>query len=204
MSRQAAQNTTAARTRRFYAEVWPSAAFVSRYALILTANHAEADDLAQETMLKAFRSIDQFSPGTNAESWLTTILRHAWIDRVRSKRARPESAISDATADEVAAPTASEEPDWAEPEELLFAFGDQDIITALQALPDEIRWTLLLVDVQGLDHAEAAAVLAVPAGTIKSRAHRGRAMLRSALTPRARELGLLPRGTPALPVQSQQ
>lgn len=201
MIRQAAPSTNDALTRRFYAEIWPAASFVLRSALILAGNRSEADDLAQDTMLKAFRSLDQFTPGTNAESWLLTILRHAWVDRVRSRKARPESALSEA-ADDVAAPSVEEDPAWAEPEELLSAFGDQDIIGALQELPPEIRWTLLLVDVQGLDHAEAAEVLGVPTGTIKSRAHRGRVMLRSTLAPRAKELGLLPRGSQGVPIPS--
>jgi RNA polymerase sigma-70 factor (ECF subfamily) len=66
------------------------------------------------------------------------------------------------------------------------------MIRALQRLPEEIRWTLLLVDVEGMDHADAAAVLGVPVGTVKSRAHRGRAMLREALLPMARDLRLIP------------
>jgi RNA polymerase sigma-70 factor (ECF subfamily) len=66
------------------------------------------------------------------------------------------------------------------------------MIQALQRLPEEIRWTLLLVDVEGMDHADAAAVLGVPVGTVKSRAHRGRAMLREALLPMARDLRLIP------------
>jgi RNA polymerase sigma-70 factor (ECF subfamily) len=66
------------------------------------------------------------------------------------------------------------------------------LIDALRQLPDEIRWTLLLVDVEGMDHADAARVLDVPVGTIKSRAHRGRTMLREALTPLAKELRMIP------------
>ena len=77
------------------------------------------------------------------------------------------------------------------PDELLNGFSDQEIIVALQSLPDEMRWTLLLIDVQGLSIADAAKVLEVPPGTIKSRAHRGRGMLYEALRPLARELGLV-------------
>jgi RNA polymerase sigma-70 factor (ECF subfamily) len=73
----------------------------------------------------------------------------------------------------------------ATPEEMLEAFSDREIIAALQRLPEEIRWTLLLVDVQGMDHANAAEVLDVPVGTVKSRAHRGRNMLREILRPMA-------------------
>jgi RNA polymerase sigma-70 factor (ECF subfamily) len=80
---------------------------------------------------------------------------------------------------------------WSNPESVLNAFSDQQVIDALRALPEEIRLTLLLVDVEGLDQRDAAGILDVPVGTIKSRAHRGRAMLRESLLPLARELRLI-------------
>jgi RNA polymerase sigma-70 factor (ECF subfamily) len=82
-------------------------------------------------------------------------------------------------------------PAWDDPHALLQRFSDRHMIQALQCLPEEIRWTLLLVDVEGIDHAEAAAILGVPVGTVKSRAHRGRRMLREALLPLAKELRLI-------------
>ena len=80
---------------------------------------------------------------------------------------------------------------WERPDVALAAFSDQQVIDALQRLPEEIRLTLLLVDVEGLDHADAASILDVPEGTIKSRAHRGRGMLREALLPVARDMRLI-------------
>lgn len=178
-------------SRRFYADVWPHAAAVLRSARMLTHAAAEADDLTQDTMLKAYESIERLQPGTNALGWLLTILRNSWIDRHRSKQSRPTVPLIDS---DVPLREAAEGDDvWSEPDDILFRFGDADIIAALHGLPDDIRWTLLLVDVQGLPHPEAAEVLGVPVGTIKSRAHRGRAMLRDALAPRARELGFVPR-----------
>ncbi len=189
--------------RRFYSEIWPHAAAVMRSAQLLARNAAEADDLSQETLLKAFEAIDQLQSGSNAKSWLMTILRHCWIDRYRSKKAHPTLALGEMEfADSRGAPTA-DESDWNDPEELLFQFGDADIIDALRSLPDELRWTLLLVDVQGLPHTEAAAVLGVPVGTIKSRAHRGREMLRVVLTPLARELGFLTRESGSVTKQTK-
>lgn len=184
--------------RRFYSEIWPHAAAVLRSAQVFARNAAEADDLAQDTMLKAYESFEQLQPGSNAKSWLLTILRHSWIDRFRSKNAHPTVALGETDIPDSCTTPDGDDSDWAEPEEVLFRFGDADIIDALHGLPDEIRWTLLLVDVQGLPHTEVAEVLSVPVGTIKSRAHRGREMLRIALTPRARELGFLGRAlTPA-------
>ena len=85
---------------------------------------------------------------------------------------------------------ASPEPElegWTNPQELLERFSDQQIIDAMKQLPEEIRWTLLLIDVEGMQHHDAAEVLSVPVGTIKSRVHRGRAMLRRSLLPIAEQ-----------------
>lgn len=176
--------------------LWPHAATVLRMALVLTNHHqAEAEDVTQEAMLKAFRSLDQFTPGTDAKSWLLTILRHAWVDRIRSRKARHESASVEEMVVEPAAPElTAPEPAWEHPQDLLAQFGDRDVIAALNELPDDTRWTLLLVDVQGMDHAEAADVLGVAVGTVKSRTHRGRRQLRDVLVPRAAELGFVKRG----------
>ena len=83
---------------------------------------------------------------------------------------------------------------WDEPEMILEGFEDAEVISALKALPEEIRWTLLLVDVENLDHQEAARVLEVPEGTIKSRAFRGRGMLRDRLFRLAQQRGLVKEG----------
>jgi RNA polymerase sigma-70 factor (ECF subfamily) len=177
--------------KRFYALVWPFRADVLRTARMLTRHHAEADDLAQETLLKAFAAIDSFREGTDMRAWLMRILRNARIDKLRSK-AREAGNVSLEAAD--IDPPAGEESGadddgaWNEPQRVLEAFSDHQIIGALRELPEEIRFTLLLVDVQQLDQAEAASILDVPVGTIKSRAHRGRAMLREKLLPHAREL----------------
>jgi RNA polymerase sigma-70 factor (ECF subfamily) len=181
--------------QRFRELVWPHAAVVLRVAQMMTGGRdgAEADDLAQETMLKAFRSIDSFADGTDAKAWLMTILRHARIDRVRATAA---NAARNVPLDELGAEPAatSDEAEWrglgTDPAEILEEFSDRQVIQALQALPEEIRWTLLLVDVEGMDHKDAAEVLGVPVGTVKSRAHRGRGMLRAALLPLAKEMRL--------------
>jgi RNA polymerase sigma-70 factor, ECF subfamily len=177
---------------RFYAEVWPHAAVVLRTAQFLCRNEAEADDLAQEVMLKAFRHLDQLRERSDAKAWLMTILRNTRIDRIRSDAAHERDvSLEQLVADPPAPAEVSRERVWSEPESVLQEFSDRQIITALKELPEEIRWTLLLVDVEGIDQAEAAKILEVPVGTVKSRAHRGRAMLREALTPLARELRIV-------------
>ncbi len=177
-------------TKRFYRLVWPQRASVLRLARILTGNEAEADDLAQETFIKAFKALDRFVDATDMMAWLAAILRHARIDRLRSQAA----AAKNVSLDQIQMDPAGEEEssqNWESPQEVLNAFGDAEMITALQALPEDIRWTLLLVDVQQMEQRDAARVLDIPVGTIKSRVHRGRAMLRRALTPLARERRLL-------------
>lgn len=180
-------------TRRFYDLVWPQRAAVLRVARILSGNDAEADDLAQETLLKAFNGIGGFKPGTDVKAWLMTILRRTRIDRVRAAASSAGTLSLDAIEVEPPAAPGSEETDLygASPEQVLAAFSDRQVIDALQRLPEDIRMTLLLVDVEQLKLEEAAEVLRVPVGTVKSRTHRGRAMLRQALLPVAREMRLV-------------
>jgi RNA polymerase sigma-70 factor, ECF subfamily len=177
-------------TRRFYQFVWPHRADVLRVAQFLCRNRATAEDLAQEALLKAFRAIDRLEAGPNVRAWLHSILRNTWVDRLRATSAHRELSLSDLN-DEPAAVVPEDAPCMEalnDPQAALEVFSDQEVIDALQALPAEIRWTLLLVDIEGLSVQEAADVLDVPPGTIKSRAHRGRAMLREKLLPMAAKL----------------
>jgi RNA polymerase sigma-70 factor (ECF subfamily) len=178
--------------QRFYEHLWPHRGAVLRMARILTGNDADAEDSAQETLLKALAAIESFKTGTNPRAWLIRILRNARIDRIRSA-AREGGAVSIEAAEiDVADPRPAEATtEWEQPAELLNAFSDAQIIDALQQLPEEIRLTLLLVEVEGITQQEAAEILEVPLGTIKSRGHRGRAMLREALLPMAKELRLV-------------
>jgi RNA polymerase sigma-70 factor (ECF subfamily) len=178
--------------QRFDDLVWPQMQAVLRAALILCGGHAaEAEDLAQETMLKAYRAIDQFRPGTDVKAWLLRILRNARIDRLRSAGAAAGTvSLEDLTEDPVARESTSDEP-MADPAAVLERFSDREVIEALRRLPEDIRWTLLLVDVEGLEQKDAAVILDVPEGTIKSRAHRGRRMLRDELLPAAKRHGIM-------------
>jgi RNA polymerase sigma-70 factor (ECF subfamily) len=174
-------------TDRFYAEIWPHRATVLRTARYFTSSDADADDLAQDTLMKAFSSLDSFEPGSNAKGWLMTILRHTHIDRVRSLHS------SDVSLDSLAVDVPDDhQPEqnldaWQNADQALQAFGDAEIISALKRLPHDICWTLLLVDVEGMDDRDAAKVLKIPAGTVKSRLHRGRRMLRETLAPLAKD-----------------
>lgn len=191
--------TSAEATRLFYAHVWPIRSLVLRTARFLSGNSAEADDLAQEALLKAFRAMASFDQTTNAKAWVVTILRNTHIDRLRSNTRWAGHVRFDATnADFVdSRPDCSPTPDSHDPAALLEQFSDAQIIAELQLLPDEIRWTLLLVDVEQMAYEDAAQILGVPAGTVKSRVHRGRHMLRERLL----APGMAPR-PPILPAHS--
>ena len=177
--------------KRFHELVWPQMPVVLRTAHILCGGRsADAEDLAQETMIKAFRALDRFEPGSDIRAWLFSILRNARIDRVRATASADALSLDELAVDPPGRPDAEQldrrtvEED---PEVVLTSFTDQQVIKALGDLPEEIRWTLLLVEVEGMSQQEAAEVLQVPVGTVKSRAHRGRMMLREVLLPVARQ-----------------
>lgn len=170
-----------AKNKRFYDLVWPQADMVLRYAQVLCRSTNDAEDLAQESLLKAFKALDQFKPGTDIRAWLMTILRHTHIDRIRKHAATPNAVSLDQIEHEPVGRASSEAAmpgDWHDEQKLLERFSDAAILDALRRLPLDIRWTVLLVEVENLDLKEASAVLDAPIGTIKSRCHRGREMLR--------------------------
>jgi RNA polymerase sigma-70 factor (ECF subfamily) len=177
---------------RFHAEIWPHAAAVLRAAQFLTRNEAEAEDLAQEVMLKAFHHLAGLRDSHSAKAWLMTILRNTRLDLIRaSAKSAGDVSLEDFCGDPPARPTADTEAIWDEPEAMLQEFSDRLVISALRDLPEEIRWTLMLVDVEGLDKASAAVILGVPEGTVGSRTFRGRRMLKERLTPLARQLKMI-------------
>ncbi len=175
----------------FYKVIWPHAAMLLRAAQVLCRNEADAEDLVQETLLKAYRHLHQFTHGTDARGWLLTILRNTRIDRIRAIAGhKAEISIDQAEMD---LPGPDPVPDgsgsWDDPEAMLERLSDQTMIEALLELPEEIRWSLLLVDVEGLEMADAAGIMEIPVGTVKSRLHRGRRMMKEKLQSRS-----VPRG----------
>lgn len=166
----------------FYKLIWPHAAMLLRVAQGLCRNHAEAEDLVQETLLKAFAKLEQLQGGSNERRWLMTILRNTRIDRIRGQAGKGMVSLEQAEIDLPARETAADySGNWADPTALLDTLSDQQMIDAMLQLPEEIRWSLLLVDVEGLEMADAAEVMQIPSGTVKSRLHRGRHMLRELL-----------------------
>lgn len=157
------------REERFLEEARPHFRAMYGTALRLTRNPADAEDLVQETLMRAFRGLDGYTPGTNARAWLFTILHRARLDVVRREARRPV-AVELEEADAPVPP----------PQDLL-ARGQEDVEAALGQVPEVYRGALLLRDVEEFSYEEIARMLDVPVGTVMSRIHRGRRLLRAAL-----------------------
>ena len=150
-----------------------------RTARRLTRSQADAEDLVQDTYLKAFRAADSFEPGTNLRAWLFTILHNAAKNRARD-RARDAVTIDSGTVEQVAevVPNGGSGETAATPESLLLreALGPE-LQAAVDALPDAFRQAVWLRDVEEFSYAEIAKMLQIPVGTVMSRISRGRRML---------------------------
>ena len=151
-------------------------------ALRLTRNRADAEDLVQDTLVKAFRFADRFEAGTNLRAWLYTILHNTWRNR-RRDAARDNVEVDSERVDDAAAspggPTASDTPERI----LLRSTLDADLQDALDALPEAFRQAVWLRDVEEFSYAEIAGMLDVPIGTVMSRISRGRRLLFERLSP---------------------
>ena len=180
---------TTERVESFEREAIPHFDAVYRFALRLTRSEADADDVVQETYLRGFRAWHRYTPGTRAKSWLFTICRNAWV-RQRARETR-RSELVDATL--------APEPDG---RSALFqstrlpnpdAFIGSRILHRIQKLPPEFRTAVLLCDLHSIAYADAARHLGVPVGTLKSRLHRARRILKQQLTGAAADHGLVAR-----------
>jgi RNA polymerase sigma-70 factor (ECF subfamily) len=179
-----ASTPAASPDERFARFVIPEIEVLLRVAQTLTANHADAEDLVQDTLIRAYRGIDGFD-GAHPRAWLLTILRNAQINRTR--RRRPELLDDpDRTMETMADHTADDQS-----VEALVVGAEFDAVVedALRNLPDGFRRAVELVDIGGLRYAEAAELMGVPEGTIMSRIHRARKRIRNRLA----SAGLAPR-----------
>jgi RNA polymerase sigma-70 factor, ECF subfamily len=173
---------SADRRQIFEREALPHLATLYSVAMRLTRNDDEARDLVQETMLRALRFFHLFAPGTNCRGWLLTILHNNFHNRWRRHSREKLSANAEEFELNVAGESVQSEGWECNPERVLCARSVGGAIgAALETLPEDFRLTLMLVEVQELNYDEAADVLGVPVGTVKSRVSRGRAMMRHAL-----------------------
>src|SRR5438046_6298810 len=149
-----------------------------RVGLRLTGNPADADDLVQETMLKAYRAWDQYEKGTNARAWLLTILRHAFINEYRRRTRHPETVDVDTIEPySVFGDVQDDDPQGTVSDRIV----DDEVLRAIDQLPEQFRETVVLSDVEGLSYEEIARILEVPVGTVKSRLFRARRLLQRKL-----------------------
>lgn len=164
------------RVAEFEQHVLPYLDILLRVALALTRNYADAEDLVQDTLLRAYRSIDRFD-GRYPRAWLLTILRRAHINR--NRRQRPTLvADQDAALRELAATSDGSD----DPERLVVDNKfDGAVADAFYALPESFRQVVELVDISGLGYQEAATVVSIPIGTVMSRLHRARIRMKKQL-----------------------
>jgi RNA polymerase sigma-70 factor (ECF subfamily) len=159
-------------------------------ALRYTKNPEDARDLVQDTYLKAFNSFHQFEEGTNLRAWLYRVLTTTFINTYRKDQRRPQLASGE-LEDWQLAEAQSHTSDLGKSAEVeaLENLPDSDIKRALQEIPEEFRIAVYLADVEGFSYKEIADIVEVPAGTVMSRLHRGRKLLREKLADYAKELG---------------
>ncbi len=160
-------------------------------ALRMTRNPADAEDLVQETYLKAYRAYGQYQEGTNLRAWLYRILTNTFINQYRKKQRDPDVVdiedvedvhFYDSVADDDLGSPSAEST-------FLASMPDSDVVEALESLPDNFRIPLILADVEGFQYKEIAEILDIPIGTVMSRLHRARRALQGKLTGYAQEHG---------------
>jgi len=164
---------------------------VYRLAYRLTANRHDAEDLTQEVFVRVFRRLDTYTPGT-FEGWLHRVTTNLFLDQARRKQRIRFDALSEERAGTLR--STGPAPDVALDDRMF----DDDVERALASLPPDFRAAVVLCDVEGLSYDEIADILGAKLGTVRSRIHRGRAMLRRALAHRAPEAGRVHYSGPAL------
>jgi RNA polymerase sigma-70 factor (ECF subfamily) len=164
------------------------------FALKLSRSRDDAEDLVSDTMLRALERWEQYRLGTNIRAWLFTILYHLFVSRKRRIDAREVLAPDDAEGSPAFEPVGESDPEGS----FYDSFIDEEVVAAIDALPEEYRSAVMLSDVQGLRYAEVATALGVPEGTVKSRLFRGRRILQKKLRAYAAEMGYVrPAALPA-------
>ncbi|MBI5647267.1 MAG: sigma-70 family RNA polymerase sigma factor [Ignavibacteriae bacterium] len=173
----------------FEREALPHMDALYNFALRMTSDPDDADDLLQETYLKAYRFFDKFEKGTNCKAWLFRIMKNSFINIYRKVAKEPDKVDYD-EVEEFYHSIRAESADANDLEEKLFSnLLDDDVSEALESLPEEFRTVVILCDIEGFTYEEIAEFVECPIGTVRSRLHRGRKMLRAKLLDYAKSRG---------------
>jgi RNA polymerase sigma-70 factor (ECF subfamily) len=179
--------------REFEREAMPHSDLLYTYALRMTNNSADAADLLQETFLKAFRFWDKYEQGTNIRAWLFRIMKNSYINRYRKESKEPVTVDYDEVQN-IYATVRGEGTDTGDLKEALEKnLLDDDVADAIASLPEEFRTVVILCDIEGLSYEEIAEFVDCPLGTVRSRLHRGRKLLRVKLLDYAKTKGYIPK-----------
>lgn len=171
------------RAERFERDALPVLDQLYAAARRYTRNAADAEDLVQETMLKAYSSFHTYQDGTNIRAWLFRILSNTWINSYRTAQRRPQEVLAEVLSDAQLADVAQRSPLGVASAELaaLESMGDHEVRQAMRALPELQSIVVYYADVAGFRYKEIAEILQIPVGTVMSRLHRGRRSLRELL-----------------------